>query len=237
MEYSKWYNLYNESVSELSIDTWEKGIITELVNLNIKKGKVLDVGAGTGIGADLLKKVGNFYLVACDQSKEMLSLAMNKYDDIYISDINNLNIDEKLDLIVSGFDTINYLDETSLEIFLEKASKFLKKDGYLIFDYSSPKLLQVDWEDLSYEDVLSNKILKWHHKYNKKLKRSETNISLYEDNIRIWSEKHIQYSYSPFDIFQKTKRLNLSIIKVRNIENSLFSPECNTHLFVIRKNA
>jgi len=235
MIYANWHEVYEDSVYKLSSDTWSKGIILELEKLNINSGTILDAGCGTGIGSDSLRDIGNYSIIGIDKSMEMLGKSEGKYDSLLQRDISDFEVPSVVDVIVSGFDTLNYLNYYQLSSFFSSAFKALKNEGYIIFDYSSPKLLEFDWKDLQYEIILSNSILKWKHNYDDNKKYSKTIISNYINGEKSWEENHIQFSYTPHDILKLFGDLNLHIINVRNLDNNYFSPESNTHVFLIQK--
>lgn len=235
--YKCWASDYETVVGKLSQETWQYGIIEEIKSIEIVKGKVLDAGAGTGIGAKSLKELGNFHVASLDQSPEMLELAKKNSDEIIVADLNQFSLEKsKFDVIVSGFNALNYLNRVSLANFFQNASNCLKPSGYIIFDYSSLRLFQEYWENLSYETAVSQGTLLWNHQYNYVNQCSNTHITLIDDNkTEIWSEAHIQYSFDVFEIYQLAKQANLTVSRVRDIKKKYFSPSSYTYLYVIQK--
>ncbi len=55
--FSSWHKIYMDSVGDLSKDTWQKGILSEIKKRGITGGAVLDLGGGNGVGSDLLQSI------------------------------------------------------------------------------------------------------------------------------------------------------------------------------------
>ena len=221
----------------LSESIWRSGIINEISSYGIESGRVFDIGAGMGIGARLLKEQGVFYVISVDRNASMLDHAKTYSDDVVVSDIKDLDsLGEKANIIMSGFDTMNYLSPPLLSNFFKFASRNLMDDGLLIFDYSSPMLLRELWNGLEYEqDLLGGSKLLWKHVYNFTSDHCITNISLIQDGIIQWNETHIQYAMDCYDMHKAALAAGLSIVRIRNLEDQLFSPSTETHLFVLTK--
>lgn len=237
MEFAHWYSTYEEAVGELSQRTWQAGILKEIRRLAIKKGRVLDVGAGSGIGGRLLKEIAPFRITGLDRSAEMLALADGVYDETIKDDFSSFEITgADFDLIVSGFDSLNYLPEPRLKSFFASVRKALAPDGHLIFDYSSPKLLWEDWSDKHYDQQLSQSILKWDHRLNPDNKGSEITLTLLDkEHRKLWQEDHVQYTYDCYQMHQLTQNSGLTIERIRNLESETFSPAQKTHVYVITR--
>jgi len=234
MIYSNWSEVYEESVYKLSFDTWFKGIFSEIERIRIFNGSILDAGCGTGIGYDALKNIGKFSFFGIDISNEMLNKSKGKYENLTCTDIAEFDISEKVDIIVSGFGTLNYLNNYQLHSFFLSASNVLKNDGYIIFDYNSPKYLEFDRKSNQYEQILSNSILKWDYHYDDIMKCSKLRLSNYVNNEKCWEENHAHFSYSTHDIYKIACDFN--IIKVRNLNSDTFTPNANTHVYLLKKN-
>ncbi len=101
---------------------------------------ILDLGCGTGGHSTILAQRG-YNVFGVDRSKEMISLAKRKSDNLNLginfinSDINNINLDKKFNVIISMFSVINYqISNKTLSEFCRVVKKHLKKDGIFIFD-------------------------------------------------------------------------------------------------------
>jgi len=230
--YDKLSSIYNKFLIGLSEETWKKGIMKELKNNDILHGDVLDAGAGTGIGARLMKNQGNFKILSVDSSNKMLTTAKHFSDKILNSNLDSLpNIKKKFDLIVSGFDTLNYLDKKRFKKFIDWCSNHVKKGGFVIFDYSTQKLLHKDWKDKRYSQKFGEDKILWEHKYDNKNKLSNTKITFLKNGSKKWTEKHIQYALSPREITGILNGAGFKKTNQRDLEGSSNLKNSNTLVF------
>ena len=137
-KYSKFYNLlYKDKNYQQEVDYVDK-----LINENGKKVKsILDLGCGTGIHAEMLYEKG-YDICGVDLSEEMLNEAResakisNKNIEYICSNITELNINKKYDVVTSLFHVISYLsfNEDLLKTF-KNIKKHLNESGLFIFDF------------------------------------------------------------------------------------------------------
>ena len=136
--YSQYYDLLYRDKNYIA----EVNYIMELIKENMDQPKtLLDMGCGTGKHAELLSDNG--YIVhGIDISEDMLKIAKNRSkhkDDKLLfsnSNIQNLNLNKKFDVVVSLFHVMNYQnsDNELLKAF-KVAKEHLKNDGIFIFDF------------------------------------------------------------------------------------------------------
>lgn len=114
----------------------------ELLTLNnlIGKGKILEIGCGTGFITQLLDKKGQ--VVAVDPSKEMIKIAKKRTkNSIFINkslfDYNGKNFD-----YVVSFRVLGHFEEKEFIRSLNKIHSFLKKDGTFIFNLENKSVLR-----------------------------------------------------------------------------------------------
>jgi len=101
---------------------------------------ILDLGCGTGGHSIILAQRG-YNISGVDRSKDMINIAKNKSDNLNLhinfinSDIKNINLNKRFDVIISMFSVINYqTTNKTLSEFCKVVKKHLKKDGIFIFD-------------------------------------------------------------------------------------------------------
>lgn len=229
--FSRQYDLFQKSISQA---TWDNGIICEILASPKRHGRVFDAGAGTGIGAQELRAIGDFHVTSCDQSAPMLSIAEGVSDAILQADLSQLpTLKSQFDFIVSGFDALNYLAPTQLGSFFTWSVRHLAVDGALLFDYSSPKLLRHSWKRTRYEYRVNDWLLSCQHTFDSSLNRADILLHCFCDGTLQWSETHHQYSLDTFEIYCLAREAGLYIERVRNISDLKFSPESPTHLYVL----
>lgn len=123
----KWYK------KRYTLDTRDKRV-AEMID---EKGKkILEIGCGIGVLADMLQKKGNS-VCACDISQEMINEAkkLNPNIDFSIQDIESLTYkDNSFDYVVTigVLEYLDYDDKALKEIF-----RVLKKGGYAIIEFNN----------------------------------------------------------------------------------------------------
>ena len=130
---------YEDFYAMLSDTTRMKAYKQAILN-NVKSGDiVLDLGAGTGILSFLALKAGAKKVYAIEKS-DSIELAkkistLNGFDDkiIFINKNSlDVNLDEKVDVILSETLGSFGVDENTLEFILDARDRFLKDDGKII---------------------------------------------------------------------------------------------------------
>jgi SAM-dependent methyltransferase len=232
--YEHWAELYETSFGDMARRTWEKGILTDLREFGATGGRVLDAGAGTGIGGDLLHSRGAFDIVSVDGSPEMLARCRTPGPKI-VADLTVLQLDgPAFDWIVAGFDTLNYLDGPGLRAFLAGAAAQLAESGRLVFDYSSPKLFRYDWDGRTADYPVGDLIFRWEHRCLAD-GSIESCLRCLSQGRELWSEIHRQFALDTFSIYQACRDAGLDVFRVRNLDSLQFSPASSTHVYHVLK--
>ena len=136
--YSQYYDLfYSDKDYSAEVD-----YINSLIQANNKNiNTLLDMGCGTGKHAELFCNKG-YTVHGIDLSEDMLKIAENrrigKENKLSFShsNIQNLSLNKKFDVVVSLFHVMSYQNSNS-ELFkaFEVAKKHLKDGGIFIFDF------------------------------------------------------------------------------------------------------
>ena len=101
---------------------------------------LMDLGCGTGTYSKLMTRLG-LKVYGVDASAHMLKIARQKYKgskklNFVKSNINNLKIYNKFDIISALFHILSYqTTKKNFQKFFLNSQKYLKKDGILIFDF------------------------------------------------------------------------------------------------------
>lgn len=157
--------------------------VYDLVNeLDIKNPSILEIGVGTGnLASKFLNN--NYNIIGIDQSREMLSVAKEKYPNLKVRLGEFLKIPyehKSFDVIISTY-AFHHLNEEEKSIAIGEMLRVLKDNGVIVigdlmFDskegeekifksLSQAEIDEVKDEYYSYIDLLSNEF----NKYNKKL--------------------------------------------------------------------
>jgi len=142
--------IYDDVMKQVPYDFWFKYLKDLLKYYRLKPKNILELAAGTGnMTRELIKLDSAEQITALDLSDSMLNIAADKiYSEtkteaapelnLFNSDMRDFRIDNKHDLILSFFDSLNYLTEKEgLKSCFISAAEALKKDGIFIFDMNS----------------------------------------------------------------------------------------------------
>ncbi len=124
-----------------------------LDRLNFQPQSVLDLACGTGTVAILLAKRG-LKVYGVDGSPHMLEIAKKKaarekaHVEFVFSDMRNFTLPEKVDLVVSLYDSLNYIVETEeLVSVFGRVREHLNEDGLFMFDVNTLYNMKYGWNN------------------------------------------------------------------------------------------
>ena len=181
-------------------EEWGKYSLQYLEIINILKTKydisfntILDISCGTG---DLIHELSKEYkVVGSDISEEMINVAKNKYPKMtfILSDMANLKLLNRFDLIISPFDSINYLAERNhLKRAFLNINNLLNKGGHFIFDFNTEKLFE-DKHHGVFDKNTCGVSYKQICEYDKETKTAKTIFDFGGDEKEIHIQKAINY--------------------------------------------
>ena len=164
--------LYDELMSGVPYHSWVAYVHRILERFDCRPRTVLDLCCGTGSVGLLL--AGEGYRVAgVDVSPAMVSLAKRRAEeaglavDYFVQDASSLHLGRKFDLIISLFDSLNYILESSaLQEAFYRASEHLEPGGLLVFDMNTELALAVGLFDQSNLGSKSSLIYNWRSSYD-----------------------------------------------------------------------
>lgn len=235
--YRGWASVYESFEAAASLDTWKQGVVRELRRLGCADARILDIGAGTGIGRRaLLDAFPGCTVVSLDQSADMLERGRIPPDLAVVADMSSFRIDEAgFDFVVSGFDALNYLAKEDLGNCFACVASALRVGGRLVFDYSTRKLLKYDWGHLDCVREADGMQLACSHRYEPLLDRTRVDLALTRSGELLWRETHHHYSVDPYDLHELAAASNLHVLYGRDIDREQFSPASGTHVWVLER--
>jgi SAM-dependent methyltransferase len=130
-------SIYPHIMKHVNYDKWYDyiSLIIEPY-LTEDKPAILELAAGNLTLANLLSKRWN-NVIATDYSKEMLLLDSRKKLPKVCCDMTNLCFSSQFDIIISSFDSVNYLlSKKKLSLLFNEVKHILKPDGIFLFDAS-----------------------------------------------------------------------------------------------------
>lgn len=126
---------YDDFQSSKRVSKYIETISREVIGNKLENLDILEMACGTGeILSTLSKKNRTFGI---DLSPEMLEIAKKKdsRSQYEVADMRNFSLDQKFDLILCPFDSINHLLTFSDWVALfSNVYKHLKKGGHFVFD-------------------------------------------------------------------------------------------------------
>lgn len=126
--------IYDYINRKIDYDIWSV-YLAEICSERIcENSKILELGAGTSKLAKAFQRKYKYYFPS-DLSKEML--LQNKLNNQIVCSMLNLPFKNKFDIIISAFDSVNYLlrKKDIFELF-QQVKNVLKDDGIFLFDVS-----------------------------------------------------------------------------------------------------
>lgn len=147
--------VYDSFTYENDYETWFGVLMPELEKHGLRKGKLLDVGCGSGKAfAPMLRR--GWEIHGCDVSAAMLEQARERADgqvELDVADMRALPVFGEFELVWALNDPVNYLlDEEELEQALVGMRRNLGPGGLLMFDANTIKAYQGFFtENLTFE--------------------------------------------------------------------------------------
>jgi len=145
-EYTKLADIYDTVMEDVNYELWADFIDAIILKHHPNPKTILELACGTGSLSLFLDELECYDITATDKSPKMIEKAHQKNEamrcnvEFEVMDFLDIDIDRTFDIIVSIFDSINYL-QTSDEVlrFLKGIKKVLKPESLLIFDFTTPK--------------------------------------------------------------------------------------------------
>jgi SAM-dependent methyltransferase len=209
--YERLSRVYDLEWSDFSIHYVEiiKGLFEER---HIDRANILDLACGTGTLILALAGRGH----ACfgiDQSPEMIAIARDKargYSGINfaVQDMQNLQVEDRFDLVVCTFDSLNYLtDFNDVRNTFKSAVVVLDKGGLFIFD-SNTNLMYRNNDHFTHAfDFGKGRLIQRMH-YDLKTNVAET-VFEFQDGDR---EIHLQRPYGLTELKPVLRHTGFSIV-------------------------
>lgn len=135
--YNKFSEIYDQEVIKHEQNLRAAYFLLKKLKKYIKRGGMLDLGAGTGLITEIFVKAGFSPAVLVDYSQGMLDQAKKKSalveSEFIKTDVRKLNLKKQFDVILGFFSFANssYFRREELDSLLNVANKHLKKKGVI----------------------------------------------------------------------------------------------------------
>lgn len=155
--YDRFAAVYDECTAENNYELWlGEALLPELEGLGLRKGRVLDVGCGTGRAFEPLLRRG-WGVVGCDLSAAMLARAREKFTgqvDLLQADARDLpQVDaepgDRFQLVLLLNDVLNYVteEEDLRRVFAGIEGNLNPSGGLVAFDVNTLGLFRRDYAE------------------------------------------------------------------------------------------
>ncbi|NWF49090.1 MAG: class I SAM-dependent methyltransferase [Ignavibacteriaceae bacterium] len=134
--YDQLFHIYDHIMRNVNYSHWASYIIQISKKFVKNPVQVLEIGSGNCKLANQLQRHFNFF-IASDYSFRMLQSAGNRTKHKVCLDMTSLPFLNKFDLIISAFDSINYLTSVKkLSLLFREVRSVLSEKGIFTFDVS-----------------------------------------------------------------------------------------------------
>ncbi|RCW41846.1 MULTISPECIES: class I SAM-dependent methyltransferase [unclassified Halanaerobium] len=241
--YTRYFaEIYDDIMRAVPYDSWLYYLQDLIDYYKADTEKILELACGTAnmtVRLSRLKEVK--HITAVDLSPEMLKKAAEKINtantevEFVQGNMKEIEFDKKFTLIVSFFDSINYLTkEEDLANLFNNAASVLTHDGLFIFDMNSigrintikekKTLLEGDnysclWEDIVYRD--------------KDIWQVRLKICLKGDNQPCYEELHSERGYKIKKVKQLLSKNGFRSIEVLNAFSFRKGKDSSNRLYFI----
>lgn len=145
-EYTKLAEIYDAVMDDVDYDLWADFIDAVIQEHYPRAESILELACGTGSLALSLDELECYDITGTDKSDEMIRQARRKNDEracnvqFEVMDFLNIEMERTFDVVVSTFDSINYLHTPDqIHRFLDESGKVLHSESLLIFDFTTPR--------------------------------------------------------------------------------------------------
>ncbi|MGD8428646.1 MAG: class I SAM-dependent methyltransferase [Balneolaceae bacterium] len=204
-------DIYDIVMEDVNYELWADFIDAIILKHHPNPKTILELACGTGSLSLFLDELECYDIVATDKSPQMITKARIKNEKMRcnvsfdVMDFLDINIDRKFDIVVSVFDSVNYL-QTPEEVlkFLKGVKRVLKPDSLLIFDFTTPKNSIQAIEYLNNEEGYSDDNYRFFRKSfydpEQQIHENEFRIEKLADDretvLEQFRERHIQKIYT-----------------------------------------
>lgn len=146
--YDAFASIYDDFNYRNDYEMWFGALLPELEQRGLRKGRLLDIGCGTGRAFKPMLRRG-WEIQGCDVSVGMLEQARRKFGDavpVDVADARELPVFGEFELVWALNDVVNYLTgDGDLERALRGMRANLSRDGMVLFDSNTLSLFRSDF--------------------------------------------------------------------------------------------
>jgi SAM-dependent methyltransferase len=145
LAYEAFASIYDDFNHLNDYEMWFGALLPELERHGLRRGRLLDIGCGTGRAFEPMLRRG-WEIVGCDLTPAMLAEARRKFGDavpLEVADIRALPVFGEFELVWALNDVVNYLvEDGDLERALAGMRANLAPGGLVLFDANTLSLFE-----------------------------------------------------------------------------------------------
>jgi ubiquinone/menaquinone biosynthesis C-methylase UbiE len=237
--------LYDDLMTGVPYNDWVKYIRSIVQHFGADPKSVLDLCCGTGRFSLFLAKAG-YNVAGVDISAEMIEIARSHSSlenidiEFHVQDASCLKLERDFDLVVSLFDSLNYiLKPEALERAFRRVERHLKPGGMFIFDMNTEYALAAGFFDQSDLGALPGLQYCWRSSYDPGSRICEILMTFQVDRQgenRSVELRHYQRAYGILEVVELLQNAGLSVLAVYEAYTFRKGTEKNDRVyFVARK--
>lgn len=187
---------YDKVMDHVDYPRWADYISTIFQEYGSKICDVVDCGCGTGNVMQRLEALG-YSLAGFDLCFNMLKEAVPKTRGIlWQGNLRTLALKKTWDAVLCMYDTIQYLNNEEIKIFLQEVNRVLIEGGLLVFDIATKKNIKKYWSDFTNKEDINGWEVERKSKFDPQKEILYTSfLCSNQSDSKTIKEKHIQYIY------------------------------------------
>jgi len=234
---------YDEVMSVVPYRQWVQYLRRLLKRYGWKPRHVLDLATGTGSVALLLAEEG-YKVTGVDLSEQMLVMARKKAIERNLQnvtflqqDATRLDLPQEFDLVVSLFDSLNYILTTKgLQDAFAGVYRCLQPGGGFIFDLNGEYALEHNLfsQDNFWDDNAQVKHL-WTARYNKRTRIATIEMDFYLPNGTRFREVHKERTHRHADVINFLRAAGFEFLDAFDAYSFLPAGQRSERIFYIAR--
>lgn len=218
--------VYDRVMDDIDYEEWADFIDTLMQTHHPEPRHLLELACGTGTAAYYLDELECYEILATDASEEMIETARQKYGQGYpylnfrVMDFNNIDLDQKFDVVYCLFDSINYLHhQRQLLGLFEDITRVLEPGGLFIFDFTTPRNSRQAVKTLNMDSGETDDGTKFlrESKYDEERSMHINRFTIKEwdkskNEYNIWEEVHEQRIYTLAEMLEVVEQSQLQLL-------------------------
>ena len=211
--YDKVSSIYDGLMNEVNYENWADYLTEVINNFTKSKGPVLELASGTCKLAGIL---GNNFnnIIATDISFNMLKNGNDKNIKKICCDMTLLPLKNKFPIILSTFDSVNYLlSEKKLEKLFNEVNQILTDDGIFTFDVSLFNNSLDHAKDFISSGNVNGIYFKRESRFLKRTRIHKNIFKIIDGSNKSYKEIHKQKIYEFYTYFDLIYRSGMKVVE------------------------